>query len=224
MRSEFFLTNTGFIIYAVIPDKNALIDNNMNIHALTAKEQLQLMDIIINHDITAKHVTDCDLIMEQNIDDTYFLILYPPHAVADYESQLVLRTDEGKYLPTYVLNNNEDTFLAEALTFWIKDYVAAHRIWYSSYKRLEPIMAKQLAKLDSDISIKGFKIRQRVENVLKKKVFYSLAEWCRNGKYVRSNYLQCPSCTKHWRLPETFLHIFDFKCDKCFLLGYDLNS
>ena len=223
--SEFFLTETGFIKYAAIPDKNALSDNNIAPYGLTAKEQLEQIGIIISYNILAKHVTDSDeIIMEQNIDNAEFLILHHSNLLRNYESQLVLRTDQGKYLPIYLLNNSEDTSLVESLTFWIDDYAAIDRLWISSYKKLEPIMAKQKANLDSDISIEGLKIRQRIENVLNKKVFYPLAEWFRKGKYARSNYSQCPSCGEHWALQEPFLYIFNFKCNKCFLLGYDLSD
>jgi len=223
--SEFFLTDTGFTMYGAIPDKNALSDNNIAPYGLTAKEQLKKMGIIISYNILAKHVTDSDeLIMEQSIDNAEFLILHPPKFLGDYESQLILRTDQGKYLPIYILNNNEDPNLAEEITFWRKDYAAVDRLWISSYKKLEPIMAKQKANLDSDISIEGLKIRQRIENVLNKKVFYPLAEWFRKGKYARSNYSQCPFCEEHWALQEPFLYIFNFKCNKCFLLGYDLSD
>ena len=223
--SEFFLTDTGLIKYAAIPDKNALSDNNMAPYGLAAKMQLEQMGIIISYNILAKYVTDSDeIIMEQNVDNAEFLILYPPKLLEDYESQLILRTDQRKYLPIYILNNNEDQHLAEDLTFWRKDYAAIDRLWISSYKKLEPIMAKQKANLDSDISIEGLKIRQRIENVLNKKVFYPLAEWFRKGKYARSNYSQCPSCGEDWALQEPFLYIFNFKCNKCFLLGYDLSD
>jgi predicted nucleic acid-binding Zn ribbon protein len=172
--SEFFLTETGFIKYAAIPDKNALSDNNIAPYGLVAKEQLKKMGVVISYNILAKHVTDSDeIIMEQNIDNAEFLILYHSNLLRDYESQLILRTDQGKYLPTYMLNNNEDPHLAADLTFWIDDYAAIDRLWISSYKKLEPIMAKQKANLDSDISIEGLKIRQRYRECFKQESLLS---------------------------------------------------
>ena len=45
--SGFFSTDTGFIKYAAIPDKNALSDNNIAPYGLTAKEQLEKIGIIV---------------------------------------------------------------------------------------------------------------------------------------------------------------------------------
>ena len=46
--SEFFLTDTGFIKYAAIPDKNALSDNNIAQCGLAAKKQLEKIGIIVS--------------------------------------------------------------------------------------------------------------------------------------------------------------------------------
>lgn len=222
--SEFFSSiETDFIVYSVIPDKNSFDDKNIGVHALSAKKELQAMGVITSYDITAKHVSENkELTIERSIENAQFLIIYPPNSVDDCESQLVLRTNEGKYLPTYVLNNDKDPYLSEQLTFWKKNYTAVDTLGLSSYDYLEPIMVKQLANLDSDISIKGIELAKRIENILEKKVFYPLAEPIRDGKYIRSNSLQCPSCLEDWSLQKTFLRIFDFKCNHCFLLGYVL--
>jgi predicted nucleic acid-binding Zn ribbon protein len=222
---EFFSTEKGFILHNVVPDKNALNDHNIGTNALLAKRKLQEMGITICYNIMAQYVSDSAIsALEQNIESVKFLVLYPLTDISDYEAQLVLRTNEGRYLPTYVLNNNEDPYINERLHFWKKDYAAITTLWFSSYKHLEPIIAKQLSKLDSDISIEGVKISKSIGNILKKNVFYPLAELKHGNKYVRHNYLQCPCCSKHWKLHKTFLHIFDFKCDHCFLLGYVLEN
>ncbi|WP_261368620.1 hypothetical protein [Rickettsia argasii] len=49
-----------------------------------------------------------------------------------HEEQLVLHTDEGKYLPLYIIN--EDRYLRGTITSWQNDYAAAYSLWLSSYK------------------------------------------------------------------------------------------
>ncbi|WP_041471819.1 DUF2310 family Zn-ribbon-containing protein [Rickettsia africae] len=85
-------------------------------------------------------------------------------------------------------------------------------------------MEKQLAELDSDISIKGRKMNKRIQKCLKKKVFYPIAALVSGNSYARSNYSNCPSCKKDWQFKTTFPEIFDYKCNKCLLLGYELHS
>ncbi|MFV9936727.1 MAG: DUF2310 family Zn-ribbon-containing protein [Rickettsia endosymbiont of Haemaphysalis japonica] len=80
-------------------------------------------------------------------------------------------------------------------------------------------MEKQLAALDSDISIKGRKISKRIQKYFKKKVFDPIAEPISGNSYARSNYSNCPSCKKDWQFKTTFHEIFDYKCNKCVLLG-----
>ncbi|WP_256621174.1 DUF2310 family Zn-ribbon-containing protein [Rickettsia sp. TH2014] len=83
---------------------------------------------------------------------------------------------------------------------------------FSSYKKLEPLMERLLAELDSDISIEGRKISKRIQKCLKKKVFYPIAEPVSGNSYARSNYSNCPSCKKDWQLKTTFHGIFDYNC------------
>ncbi|WP_231259272.1 DUF2310 family Zn-ribbon-containing protein [Rickettsia canadensis] len=47
-----------------------------------------------------------------------------------------------------------------------------------------------------------------------------MAEPVSGNSYVRSNYSNCPSCEKDWQLKTIFHRIFDYKCNKCLLLGY----
>ncbi len=85
-------------------------------------------------------------------------------------------------------------------------------------------MEKQLAALDSDISIKGRKMSKRIQKCLKKKVFYPIAAPVSGNSYARSNYSNCPSCKTDWQFKTTFPEIFDYKCNKCLFLGYELHS
>ncbi|WP_392506106.1 hypothetical protein ACE5D9_06950 [Rickettsia sp. 2024-CO-Wats] len=66
-------------------------------------------------------------------------------------------------------------------------------------------MEKQLAELDSDISIKGRKISKRIQKCLKKKVFYPIAEPVSGNSYARSNYSNCPSCKKIGNSKQHFM-------------------
>lgn len=87
-------------------------------------------------------------------------------------------------------------------------------------------MAKQLANLDSDITTKGRDLSKRIERALKKEVFYPIAELVSgaSNQYIRSNHTKCPSCNHDWSLETTFGKVFNFKCDKCLLLGYELTT
>lgn len=222
---EFFSpTKDSLVFYGVIPNKNALNNLYLCNHALEAKNKLKEFEVIINYKITDTYICETPLYIEENIEDIKFLYLYPLSYSNSYEQQLVLYTDEIKYLPLYMLNNDKDPHLTDSVTSWKNDYAAAQRLWLSSYKKLEPLMEEQLAKLNSDISIKGRKISKRIQKSLKKKVFYPLAEVVSKGSYIRSNYSNCPSCEKNWQLKTTFHKIFDYKCNKCFLLGYELRS
>lgn len=162
--------------------------------------------------------------MEKNIEDIKFFYLYPL-TIKTCESELVLRTDKGKYFPLYMIKDCENPYLTEEIIFWKNDYAAAGGLWLSRYKRLEPLMVKQLANLNSDISVEGRKISEQIAKHFNKKVFYPLAEsWSdKKMKYTRSNHTQCPSCFKDWQLKKEFHNIFNFKCNKCSLLGYELS-
>ena len=99
---------------------------------------------------------------------------------------------KGNIYLIYIIND-KDRYLGGTITFWREDYAAARRLWLSSYKKLEPLMERQLAELDSDISIEGSKISKRIQKCLKKKVFYPIAEPVSGNSYARSNYSNCPS-------------------------------
>ncbi|WP_341792780.1 MULTISPECIES: DUF2310 family Zn-ribbon-containing protein [unclassified Rickettsia] len=218
----FNLDKTHLITYNVIPNKNALDDNFLDTFALKYRSELEAAGVIIHYNITGEYVNEGMLCLEKNIEDIKFFYLYPLYISDD---ELILRTDKGKYLPLYMIKNSENPYLTEKITFWKNDYAAAGRLWLSSYKKLEPLIAKQLANLNSDISVEGRKVSEQIANHFNKKVFYPLAElWSsKKRKYTRSNYTQCPSCSKDWQLKKEFHNIFDFKCNKCSLLGYELS-
>jgi len=217
-------TKNSLIFYAVIPATDALHDLYLCRHALEAKNKLEQLGVIISCKITAEYINETPIDIEENIENARFLYLYPISHLNDYEQRLVLRTNKGKYLPLYIINDNKDPYLEQDITFWKNDYTAIKSLWLSSYKILEPLMEKQLSELDSDISIKGRKISKRIQKSLKKKVFYPIAEPVSGNSYARSDYSNCPSCKKNWQLKTTFHRIFDYKCNKCLLLGYELNS
>lgn len=222
---EFFSpTKNSLVLYGVIPNKDALNDLYLCNHSLEAKNKLKEFEVIINYKITDNYVCETPLYVEENIENVKFLYLYPISCSKSYEQQLILYTDETKYLPLYMLNNNKDPYLTDSITSWKNDYAAAQRLWLSSYKKLEPLMERQLAELNSDISIEGRKISKRIQKSLNKKVFYPIAEVVSRGSYVRSNYSNCPSCDKNWQLKTAFHKIFNYKCNKCLLLGYELCS
>lgn len=219
---EFFAIETGFVVYNIIPGKNSLSDCNINKQGLLAKEKLKEMGITVYCDIKA-HLCDSAITLEPNVENVKFLTLYPVTSSEGAEMRLALRTSEGKYLPNYILSNNKDPYLSENLNSWKQDYKAINTLWLSSHNQLESVMAAQLTKLDSDISIKGVELSKKISNALQKQVFYPLAELKNDQmKYIRSNYQKCPSCTDDWYLKNPFLNIFSFKCDECSLLGYDL--
>ncbi|MCC8467186.1 MAG: hypothetical protein LN589_00220 [Rickettsia endosymbiont of Eriopis connexa] len=116
------------------------------------KDALEQFGIIISYKITANYVSETSIDIEENIENAKFLYLYPISWSKAYEEQLVLRTDEGRYLPLYIINDKY-RYLGGTITFWREDYAAARRLWLSSYKKLEPLMERQLAELDRDISI-----------------------------------------------------------------------
>ncbi|AAY61833.1 DUF2310 family Zn-ribbon-containing protein [Rickettsia felis] len=223
-NGEFFSpTKNKLVFYAVIPNKDALHASHLSYQALKDKDELEQLGVVISYKITADYVSETPIDIEENIENAKFLYLYLISWSKAYEEQLVLRTDEGRYLPLYIIND-KDRYLGGTITSWKNDYAAARILWLSSYKKLEPLMERQLAELDSDISIEGRKISKRIQKCLKKKVFYPIAEPISGNSYARSNYSNCPSCKKDWQLKTTFHEIFDYKCNKCLLLGYELHS
>ncbi|WP_392506107.1 hypothetical protein ACE5D9_06955 [Rickettsia sp. 2024-CO-Wats] len=79
----------NYVFYAIIPNK----------------DELEQLGVIISYKITADYVSETPIDIEQNIENAKFLYLYPISCSKAYEEQLVLRTDEGRYLPLYIIND-----------------------------------------------------------------------------------------------------------------------
>nr|WP_016926053.1 DUF2310 family Zn-ribbon-containing protein [Rickettsia conorii] len=121
------------VFYAVIPNKDALHASHLSYHALKDKDDLEQLGVIISYKITADYVSETPIDIEKNIENAKFLYLYPIAWSKAYEEQLILRTDEGRYLPLYIIND-KDRYLGGTITSWQNDYAAAYSLWLSSYK------------------------------------------------------------------------------------------
>ncbi|WP_016769905.1 hypothetical protein [Rickettsia sibirica] len=102
------------VFYAVIPNKDALHASHLSYHALKDKDALEQLGVIISYKITADYVSETPIDIEKNIENAKFLYLYPISWSKAYEEQLILRTDEGRYLPLYIIND-KDRYLEEQL-------------------------------------------------------------------------------------------------------------
>ena len=102
------------VFYAVIPNKDALHASHLSYHALKDKDELEQLGVIISYKITADYVSETPIDIEKILKMQNFY-LYPISWSKAYEEQLVLRTDEGRYLPLYIIND-KDRYLGGTIT------------------------------------------------------------------------------------------------------------
>ncbi|ABV74641.1 hypothetical protein A1C_01650 [Rickettsia akari str. Hartford] len=65
------------------------------------------MGVIISYKITAYYISETIIDIETNIENAKFLYLYPISWSKSYKEQLVLRTDEVRYPPLYIINDKD---------------------------------------------------------------------------------------------------------------------
>ncbi len=71
------------------------------------KDELEQLGVIISYKITADYVSETPIDIEKNIENAKFLYNLFPMVKTLYEEQLILRTDEGRYLPLYIINDKD---------------------------------------------------------------------------------------------------------------------
>lgn len=130
-----------------------------------------------------------------------------------------IKTSNVSYIPIYKITTPEDRYFHEKIYFWKDKYKSIYALWIHGHKEIEKFTLKQLADPKSELSAEGMEICRKVEEILNKKVFYSL----RVPYYKRDSQNKeidlCPSCKSYWKLEEDLLRYFGYKCDKCLLLG-----
>ncbi len=99
---------------------------------------------------------------------------------------------------------------------WAADYVACDTLQMHCTTG-ERFGEAQLARHDSSLSSNGRELCRELEEAVGLPVYYYLHKT--RGRSASSEAARrCPSCGGEWRLPSP-LHRFDFRCDRCRLLG-----
>ena len=99
---------------------------------------------------------------------------------------------------------------------WAADYVACDTLQMHCTTG-ERFGEAQLARHDSSLSSNGRAVCRELEEAVRLPVYYYLHKT--RGRSASSEAARrCPSCGGEWRL-QSPLHHFDFRCDRCRLLG-----
>ncbi|MBN1510954.1 MAG: DUF2310 family Zn-ribbon-containing protein [Phycisphaerae bacterium] len=105
----------------------------------------------------------------------------------------------------------------EDARFWTYHYQAFDSIWIASGAG-ERFAYRQLATPDSELSMEGRDVCRRIEAGSGIPTYYHLLrQHGRSRKAERKR--KCPGCGGEWLLGESWLGLYDFRCDPCRLVS-----
>jgi len=100
---------------------------------------------------------------------------------------------------------------------WMSTYQAVDWLWIGSGAG-EQFGHDQMARHDSPLSKDGRDVAKTLARVSRRPVFYRLTKALARS-YRQERARKCPSCGGRWLLDQPLHRLFDFKCDRCWLLS-----
>lgn len=195
----------------VIPAPDALQRPNLSPRALQAEQQLIAAGLaypqlqVLGMDIMSQHNSD-------SVADA--LVLFT--TFSDMCSPLRNLVDLAP-LPLYQLKPAAGPD-HEALIRWQIQFQALDEIQQQEQRVLHKTAENSLQQLNSKLNQHGRQQARKIAEQNKLPVYYALYSGSSKNRATEAD-KPCPGCGANWRLAEPLLSIFDFKCDRCFLLS-----
>lgn len=103
------------------------------------------------------------------------------------------------------------------LLFWVDAYQSLDELFIGS-RAGERLAHAQLSRHDSELSKDGREVAAALEKKTHRPVYCFLSKYFGKSEATEQR-RACPSCGGRWLLDEPLHRMFEFKCDKCRLLG-----
>lgn len=201
----------SFTSRVVLPAENALQRRYHSDRGIAAQQLLAAAGLaypqvkVLGMDLMSQHTDPC-----QQAD---FYILYS--RFSDTCSPLRCGADLAP-VPLYQLSSpNEDH---EQLIRWQLQYQALDEIQMQQSRVLFKTAERSMQQLHSELNSQGRRLARQLANQNNIKVYYALYSGSSKHCELESQKC-CPGCGGSWRLTEPLLQLFDFKCDRCYLLS-----
>lgn len=117
-------------------------------------------------------------------------------------------------VPLYKVAGSDPVF-SQALIKWQESWQACDQLQMNETLETESLFA--ISEKESELSIQGRKLAQRLEEINKTPTYYYLYRLGRDPVVEENR--QCPNCHKNWKLKQPTHDIFHFKCEPCRLIS-----
>lgn len=200
-----------FCSRVVIPDTDALDNNNHSPRGLIAMQQLVNAGLaypelsIIGQDLMSNHTDPCP--------DSPFYILFTSFA----DTCSPLRCGEH-FAPVPLYHVKTEHADHEALIRWQLQYQALDEIQMQQQRVLHKTAENSLQQLNSKLNRQGRQFASQAEQQLQRPVFYYLYSGSSQNCNAEADRC-CPSCGQAWKRATPLHQLFDFQCQPCRLVS-----
>jgi len=212
---EVVKTDEGYEAYFTMPEKDSLDGKYSNKYAHESLQKLKELFTVGELTIIGENLGSLEVCQCENPP------WYKLYTVSFIESSPVICGECNKGIPLYKLpkipihgvissDKTEDEY--HQILSWQTNYKCIDRLWFLS--NFDRYTYRQMNNPQSLLSQQGLRIRNELEKVCGKPVYYFLFQWNNSFKSRKT----CPICGENWTLPEKIADV-SFKCDKCKLVS-----
>ncbi len=201
----------SFSSRVVLPAQDALAQRQHSTKGLHALQQLAAAGLaypqmnILGMDLMSQHTDPCTAA------ECY--ILYS--RFSDTCSPVRCGTDLAP-VPLYQLKTPATDH--EALIRWQLQYQALDEIQMQQARVLQHMAERSLQQLHSKLNRQGRQLARQLAQHNGIKLYYALYSGSSSNCALEAD-KRCPGCGGQWRLTPSLLQLFDFKCDRCYLVS-----
>ena len=201
----------ALVAYVLLPDDDSLAIQHSNQYGSSCLAQLAAAGLkspkITSLGFSAGLLSACRCKVRQSqILFTTYLIRGSPLRCGDCFQPI----------PLYLTPHTEDHDYSNLLQ-WAADCAACDTLQMHCTVG-ELFAERQLANVDSQLSLRGRHICRAITNATGVSTYYFLMK-SRARSFAAEERRMCPCCGNNWRLEEPLHEIFDFRCDDCALLS-----
>jgi predicted nucleic acid-binding Zn ribbon protein len=195
----------------VLPDEQALLNKHHSMHGLAALQRLSQAGLAypqvqqLGMDLMSPHTDPCtghaSFILYSRFSDTCSALRCGEHFAP---------------VPLYQVKTAHTDH--EALIRWQLQYQALDEIQMQQRRVLNKSAERSLQQLHSKLNRQGRQQARQLEMANQIPVYYALYSGSSDNCQKETD-KPCPGCGEHWRLSQPLHQLFDFKCQRCRLLG-----